>query len=124
VDLCVGGVLQVLGGCARAHPPDVAPELVSESETLSRAFICICNCCSFGGFVGSSYSRSGDVGVVVGAGILADATDMTAPSKRRSVSASLHVVDVEASWLCVDVSPGRAHEWAKVLLTRRAWRRR
>jgi hypothetical protein len=53
VDLGVGGVLQVLGGCARAHPPDVAPELVSDSETRSRAFICICSCCSLGCFVGA-----------------------------------------------------------------------
>jgi hypothetical protein len=40
VDLGVGGLLQVLGGCARAHPPDLAPELVSELKTRSRAFIC------------------------------------------------------------------------------------
>jgi hypothetical protein len=53
VDLDVGGVLQVLGGCARAHPPDVAPELVGELETNSRAFICICSRCSLGGFVGT-----------------------------------------------------------------------
>jgi hypothetical protein len=53
VDLGVGGVLQVLGGCARAQPPDVAPELVSELETRSRAFICICSRCSLGGFVGA-----------------------------------------------------------------------
>jgi hypothetical protein len=53
VHLGVGGVLQVLGGCTRAHPPDVAPELVRELETRSRAFICICNRCSLGGFVGA-----------------------------------------------------------------------
>jgi hypothetical protein len=52
VDLGVGGVLRVLSGCARAHPPDVAPELVSELETRSQVFICICNRCSLGGFVG------------------------------------------------------------------------
>jgi hypothetical protein len=34
------GVVQVLGGCAKAHPPDVAPELVGELETRLRAFIC------------------------------------------------------------------------------------
>jgi hypothetical protein len=33
------------------HPPDVAPELVSELETHSRAFICNCSRCSLGGFV-------------------------------------------------------------------------
>jgi hypothetical protein len=51
MDLGVGGVLQVLGGCVRAHPPDVVPELVSELETRSRAFICNCSRCSLGGFV-------------------------------------------------------------------------
>jgi hypothetical protein len=30
MSLGVGGVVQVLGGCARAHPPDVAPELMDE----------------------------------------------------------------------------------------------
>jgi hypothetical protein len=54
MDLGVGGVLQVLGGCARVHPPDVAPELVSELETSSRAFICICSSCSLRGFVGAA----------------------------------------------------------------------
>jgi hypothetical protein len=53
MDLGVGGVVQVLGGWVRAHPPDVAPELVSELETRSRAFICNCSCCSLGGFVGA-----------------------------------------------------------------------
>jgi hypothetical protein len=53
VDLGVGGVLQVLGGCARAHPSHVAPELVSELETRSRAFICNCSHCSLEGFVGA-----------------------------------------------------------------------
>jgi hypothetical protein len=51
MDLGVGGVLHVLGGCARAHLPDVAPELVSELETRSRAFIRNCRRCSLGGFV-------------------------------------------------------------------------
>jgi ABC-type phosphate/phosphonate transport system permease subunit len=53
VSLGVGGVLQVLGGCARAHLPDVAPELVSELETHSRVFVCNCRHCSLGGFVGA-----------------------------------------------------------------------
>jgi hypothetical protein len=53
MDLGVGGVLQVLGGCARAHPSDLAPELVSELETRSRSFICNCSHCSLGGFVGA-----------------------------------------------------------------------
>jgi hypothetical protein len=64
------------------------------------------------------------VGAVVGAGISADVTDMTTPSRPRSVSASLHVVEVEALRLRVAALPGRAREWAKVLLTRRARRRR
>jgi hypothetical protein len=51
VDLGVSGVLQVLNGCARAHLPDVAPELVSELETRLRAFICNCSRCSLGGFI-------------------------------------------------------------------------
>jgi hypothetical protein len=58
MDLGVGGVVQVLGGCARAHPPDVAPELVGELETRMRAFICNCSRCSLGGFAEA-------VGVVV-----------------------------------------------------------
>jgi hypothetical protein len=53
MDLGVGGVVQVLGGCARAHPLDVAPELVGELETRPRAFICNCSCCSLGGFAGA-----------------------------------------------------------------------
>jgi hypothetical protein len=56
--------------------------------------------------------------VVVGVGISADVTDMTAPSRSRSVSAGMHVAGVKASRLRAAVSPGRAHEWAKVLLTR------
>jgi hypothetical protein len=53
MDLGVGGVVQVLGGCARAHPPDVAPELVGELETRPRAFICNCSRCSLGGLAGA-----------------------------------------------------------------------
>jgi hypothetical protein len=53
MDLRVGGVLQVLGGCVRAHPPDVAPELVSELETRWRDFIHNCSHCSLGGFIGA-----------------------------------------------------------------------
>jgi hypothetical protein len=37
-DLSVDGAFHVLSGCARAHSPDVAPKLVSELETRSRAF--------------------------------------------------------------------------------------
>jgi hypothetical protein len=50
MDLGVGGVVQVPGGRARAHPPDVAPELMGELETRPRAFICYCIHCSLGGF--------------------------------------------------------------------------
>jgi hypothetical protein len=53
MDLGVGGVVRVLGGCARAHPPDVAPELGGELETRPRAFICNCSCYSLGGFTGA-----------------------------------------------------------------------
>jgi hypothetical protein len=49
----VGVVVQVLGGCARVHPPDVAPELVGELETHPRGFICNCSHCSLGGFAGA-----------------------------------------------------------------------
>jgi hypothetical protein len=52
MDLGVGVVVQVLNGCARAHLPDVSPELVGELETRPRAFICICSRCSLGGFAG------------------------------------------------------------------------
>jgi hypothetical protein len=51
--LGVGGAVQVLGGCARAHPPYVAPELVGELKTRSRAFICNCSLCNLGDFVGA-----------------------------------------------------------------------
>jgi hypothetical protein len=47
-DLGVNGVLRVLSGCARAHPPDVAPELVSELTTRSRDYMCDCSRCSPG----------------------------------------------------------------------------
>jgi hypothetical protein len=80
VDLGVGGVLQVIGGCARAHLPNVASELVSELETHLRAFICNCSHCSFWVFRRGSYGRSGDVGAVMGVGISADVTYVTAPS--------------------------------------------
>jgi hypothetical protein len=53
MDLGVGGVVQVLGGCARAHLPDVAPELMGELETHQRAFICNYSRCSLGGFAGA-----------------------------------------------------------------------
>jgi hypothetical protein len=38
----------VLGGCARAHPPDVAPEPVGELKTCSWAFMFDCSHCSLG----------------------------------------------------------------------------
>jgi hypothetical protein len=76
----VGDFLRVLGGCARAHPPNVAPELVSELETRSRAFICNCSRCSYWAFRRGSYGHRGDVGAIMGAGISVDVTDVTAPS--------------------------------------------
>jgi hypothetical protein len=54
------------------------------------------------------------------AGVSADVTDMTAPLRPRSGSVSLHVMRIEALRLRAAVSPGRAREQAKVLLTRRA----
>jgi hypothetical protein len=50
------------------------------------------------------------MGVVMGAGISVDVTDMTAPSRPRSVSASLHVAGIKASRLRAAVSPGRVRE--------------
>jgi hypothetical protein len=80
VDLGVGGVLQVLDGCARAHLSDLAPELVSELETRLRAFICNFSRCSFWAFRRGSYGRRGDVGAVMGANVSTDVIDVTAPS--------------------------------------------
>jgi hypothetical protein len=71
-----------------------------------------------------SYGRSGDVGVVMGVGISADVTDMTAPSRPHAGSAGLHAAGIEASWLRAAVSPAHARVRAKVLLTRWAQRRR
>jgi hypothetical protein len=51
---------------------------VSELETRSRAFIC--SRCSCSPFRRGSHGRHGDVGAVMGAGISASVTDVTAPS--------------------------------------------
>jgi hypothetical protein len=105
------------------HPPDVAPELVSELETRSRAFICYCSCCSLGGFVGAATAV-----VMTWAWswvrVSRHVTDMAAPLRPRSGSANLHVTGIEASRLRVAVLLGHARERAKVMLTRRARRRR
>jgi hypothetical protein len=61
-DLSVDGVLHVLGGCARAHPLDVAPELVSELETLLRALTRVCSHCSLRMFRRGSHDRCGKCG--------------------------------------------------------------
>jgi hypothetical protein len=79
-DFGVVDVLYVLGGCARAHLLDVAPELMSELETHSRAFICNYSRCSLGTFRWGSYGRRDDMGVVMDVGISVDVTDATAPS--------------------------------------------
>jgi ribosomal protein S27AE len=55
----VGAVLGVPGGCARVHPPDVAPEPVSELETRSRAFKLHCSHCSMGLFCSGSHGHHG-----------------------------------------------------------------
>jgi hypothetical protein len=57
--LGVGVVLRVLGGCARAHPPDVAPEPMSELKTHPRAFMLDCSCCSLGMFCWGSRGHRG-----------------------------------------------------------------
>jgi hypothetical protein len=54
----------------RAHPPDVASELVSELKTCSRAFICNCSRYSLGMFRRGSYGRRGDRGRSYGRGHL------------------------------------------------------
>jgi hypothetical protein len=64
------------------------------------------------------------VGVVMGAGISADVTDVTVPSWLRAESAGPYFAGTEALREWVVVSPGDAHVWAKVPLTRRAWCRR
>jgi hypothetical protein len=57
-----------------------SPELSSELETRLRAFICNCSRRSFWVFRRGSYGYRGDVDAVMGAGISADVTDVTAPS--------------------------------------------
>jgi hypothetical protein len=79
-DLGVGGVLHVLSGCVRAHPPDVAPELASEWGTRSRALFVIVAVVAWGCFVGAVIAVVVNVGAVMGASILADVTDVTVPS--------------------------------------------
>jgi hypothetical protein len=49
----------VLGGCTRAHPPDVALELVGDLKTQSRAFMCDCSRCSLGLLCRGSHCRRG-----------------------------------------------------------------
>jgi hypothetical protein len=61
------------------------------------------------------------VGVVMGAGISAD---VTVPSWPRAESAGPYFAGTEALREWVVVSPGDAHMWAKVPLTRRARCRR
>jgi hypothetical protein len=64
----VDGVLRVLGGCARAYPPDVALELVSELEARSRAFMRDCSRCSLGTLRRGSRGRRGKCGRSSGRG--------------------------------------------------------
>jgi hypothetical protein len=86
----VDGVLRVLGGCARAHPPDVAPELVSKLETRSRVFMCDCSRCSLGMLRRGSRGRRGKCGCSNGRGHFdrrdgRDHSIMTARRRCRSV---------------------------------------
>jgi hypothetical protein len=55
--LGVGVVLHVLGGCAHAHPPDVAPEPVGELKTRPRAFMLDYSRCSLGMLCWGSHDR-------------------------------------------------------------------
>jgi hypothetical protein len=91
-DLGVGDVLLVLGGCARAHPPDVAPELVSELKTRKRAFICNCSRCSLGTLRLGSYCRRGDRGRSYGRGHLGrrDGRDHSTMTARRLCKSVLY----------------------------------
>jgi hypothetical protein len=89
-DSGVDGALRVLGGCARAHPPDVAPELVCELETRSRAFMCDCSRCSLGMLCQGSRGRCGKCGCSSGHGHFGrhdrrDRSIMTARRRCRSV---------------------------------------
>jgi hypothetical protein len=54
----------------------------------------------------------------MGAGISADATDVTVPSRLHTDSAGPYSTGTEASREWVVVLPGHAREWAKVSLTR------
>jgi hypothetical protein len=62
----VGVVLDVPGECARAHPPDVAPEPVSELKTRSRAFKLQCSRCSLGLSCRGRHGRCGRLKVHLG----------------------------------------------------------
>jgi hypothetical protein len=91
-NLGVDGVLHALGGCARAHPPDVAPELVSELETHSRAFIRDCSRCSFGMLRRGSLDHCGECGRNYGRRHLArhDGRDHSIMTARRHCMSIFH----------------------------------
>jgi hypothetical protein len=120
-NLAVDGVLHVLGGCARAHPPDVAPELVSELETHPRAFIRDCSRCSLGMLRRGSLDHCGKCGRSYGRGHLGrrDGRDCSIMTARRHCRSTSHgnrgVARVGGCF-------AGALVWAKVSLTR--WARR
>jgi hypothetical protein len=64
----VDDALRVLGGCVRVHPPDVAPEPMSELKTRSRAFMCDRSRCSLGTSCRGSPGRRGKCGLSSGRG--------------------------------------------------------
>jgi hypothetical protein len=118
-DLGVDGVLHVLSGCARAHPPDVAPMIVSESETRSRAFIRNCSCCSLATLHWGGYGRRGECGRSYGCGHLGrrDGRDRSIMTARRLCRSAFRgdrgVARVGGCFT-------GARAWAKVSLTWRA----
>jgi hypothetical protein len=116
----------VLGGCARAHPPDVAPEHVVELKTRSRASMFDCSRCSLKCFAGVVVVNvvvtavAGDMvnaGKVVGAGISADVTDVTVRNDRARVL-QVPVLCGDRGVARVGTCFARARAWANVSLTR------
>jgi hypothetical protein len=113
----VGAVLRVLDGCARAHPPHVAPEPVGELNTRSRAFKLQHSRCSLGMFCGVVVVIV-VVAVVVGDVVNADEVGGTGISTACGCCRLPYSAGIEASCEWASVSPGHACVWANVLLTR------
>jgi hypothetical protein len=75
---------------------------------------------AWGCFVGVVVAVVVNAGVVVGAGISVNVTDVTIPSRPRAGVAGPYSAGIEASCEWAPVSPERARVWASVSLTRRA----